>query len=482
MVAAGGSSLLKRAFTGTAWAAVDRFLTLVVRFFVNLALAWLLSPADFAFVGILAVFVAVSTTLLDSGFGAALIREPEPSVSDYSTVFYWNLTVSVLLCFLLWFIAPAIASWMSLPVLSPVLRGLSLGLVADAFCLIPANRLRKQLEFRTLAVANLASLAVAAGAAVGAAYMGWGVWALVILQVVTSFVRAILLWILARWVPSGRMSLASLRKLFSYGGYMFAASMLQEICNNIQGVVIGRISPLQVGFFDQAQKLDRITSYSLPNILVQVLFPVYSSMASDLRRMASAVASNIRLVSFAVIPLLAFLLVVSQPLIHFLYGSKWLPSVPYFRIFCLAGVFVCLQNINFYAVASAGFSRQLFWWSIYKWSALLALILFGSRWGAVGICWGMLLSSFNIWLVNALLVSRYVGLGFGRQLVALIPPLLAVIVAFGVIMSLHSFFPGLPVWLLAVILLAVYALVAVIFRFRAISDIAAIRSSISSRL
>ncbi|MDE7469873.1 MAG: oligosaccharide flippase family protein, partial [Paramuribaculum sp.] len=134
MVVAGDRSLLKRAFTGTAWVAVDRLLTLAVRFVVTLVLAWLLSPADFACVGILAVFVAVSTTLLDSGFGAALIRESDPSQTDYSSVFYWNLSVAVIMCLLLWLIAPAVGSSMSLLYLSSFMRGLSFGLFADALC------------------------------------------------------------------------------------------------------------------------------------------------------------------------------------------------------------------------------------------------------------------------------------------------------------------------------------------------------------
>ena len=476
MVVAGDRSLLKRAFTGTAWVAVDRLLTLAVRFVVTLVLAWLLSPADFACVGILAVFVAVSTTLLDSGFGAALIRESDPSQTDYSSVFYWNLSVAVIMCLLLWLIAPAVGSWMSIPSLSSVMRGLSFGLIADALCLIPANRLRKLLAFRTLAIVNLASLAVGGGAAVGAAYMHFGVWALVVLQVVTSFVKAALLWVFARWLPSARFSAGALRTLFSYGGFMFAASMLQEICNNIQGVVIGRISPLQVGFFNQAEKLNQITSYTLPNILVQVLFPVYSSMASDLNRLASAVESNVRLVAFAVIPLLTALFVVSEPLIHFLYGTKWLPAVPYFRIFCIAGCFVCLQNINFYAVASAGFSRQLFWWSIYKWSVLLVLILFGSRWGAVGICWGMVISSLNIWLVNALLVSRYVGFRFSHQLRAVLPALGAAVFSFTLIIIIKWFCDSVSLWVLAVILLAIYLLIARLLQFRALDEVTSILS------
>lgn len=470
-----------RAATATVWAAVDRFGVMAVQFVANMVLAWLLSPADFAVIGILAVFIAVSNSLLDGGFGAALIQKQKPTGSDYTTVFYFNAAVSVILYGVLYAAAPAIAAWFAIPVLGPVLRVLGLVLIANAFCIIPATRLRKRLSFRQLSIVSLVSALSGGVVAVLLALRGDGVWALVALQLVAATVRCILLWAVTRWSLSAGFSMRSLRSLFGFGGYMFAAGLLQETCNNIQGAVIGRFAPLSVGYFNQARKLDQVTSYTLPNVLVQVLFPVYSSFSGDSRRLAAVLASNVRLVSLLVMPLLCVLAILAEPLIALIYTDKWLPAVPYFRIFCVAGLTASLQNINFYAVAAAGRSRQLFAWSLYKWPMLLIFIFIGKIWGVTGICWGMTAGAANIYLVNAALASKYVGYGVGAQMADILPPLLTSLAGLGIAMSVNMFVPEIPAAVIASGFTLFYLLVAATFRFRGIADLRGVLKMLKNR-
>lgn len=460
-----------KAATGTIWAAIDRFGVMAVQFVANMVLAWLLSPADFAVIGILVVFIAVSNSLLDGGFGSALIQKDKPTERDYSTVFYFNAAVSVVVYGALYASAPAISAWFAIPVLGPVLRVLGLVLIANAFCIIPATRLRKQLAFKRLAVVSVASATAGGVIGISLALRGAGVWALVALQVVSASVRAILLWVVAQWSLRGGFSMRSLRSLFGFGGYMFASGILQEMCNNIQGAVIGRFAPLSVGYFNQARKLDQVASYTLPNVLVQVLFPVYSSLSGNSRRMAAVLAANVRLVSLLVMPLLCVLAIMAEPLIGLIYTDKWLPAVPYFRIFCVAGLTASLQNINFYAVAAAGHSRELFAWSLYKWPMLLIFIFIGKIWGVTGICWGMTAGAVNIYLVNAALASKYVGYSVGAQMADIRGPLLTSLSGLGMAMAVDMFFPVIPAGVTAMSFAFYYLLMAATFRFRGIADL-----------
>ena len=467
------SDIGKSAVTGTIWVTIDRFSYMFMQFIVNLILARLLMPDDFGAVGMLAIFISVSYTLIDGGFGSALIQKKEPTNIDYSTIFYWNLSFSLFLYLILFGCAPFIADYFKMPILQGVLRMTGLILIINSFIIIQNNRLRKQLAFKKLALVNFSSYLIASITAITMAYRGYGVWSLVALQLVQGGCSAAILWFITRWKPNWCFSVASLRELFGFGGYLLAANILQEICKNLQGVLIGHnFSVTQMGYYTQAYKLDNVVSYSIPQIFVQVMFPVYSSVQDDRERLKNMVAMNIRIISLCVFPFTGILIILAEPLITLLFGAKWLPSVPYFQILCVGGFFVSLQNINFYAVASQGKSRSLFNWSFYKWLMLILLMLVGMNWGMHGLLWGMVLSSLNIYLVNAYLVSKYIGYSIGKQLLSICPVALSVAISVGIALFLLEEF-HFPFILDAVVFLIIYLSICVTFKLIVFSEVAA---------
>ncbi len=407
----------KKAVKGAFWASVDKVSSMVIQFAVNLILARLLLPDDFGAIGLLTIFIVVSGTLVDGGFASALIQKKDATQTDFSTVFFWNLGLSTFLYVVLFVAAPWIADFYHIPLLCNILRVLGLSLIINAFRLIPINKLTKELAFKKLALIHLTTYIASAALAIYMAYRGAGAWSLVAFTLAQGGMSGILFWLFSDWRPTLEFSWSSFKRLFSFGGYILAANVLQQISQNVQGLIIGRkFSSTQMGYYSQAQKLDSVFSYSVPQVIVSVMYPVYSQIQDDLERLRSVLAMNLRVISYLIFPMLALLAFMAEPLITGLYGDKWLPSVPYFRIFCVGGIFVCLQNLNFYAVASVGKSRQLFLWSLYKWSCLLAFLLIGMQFGMYGILWGVVLSQFNIFCVNAWLASRHVGLTVVAQL------------------------------------------------------------------
>ncbi len=407
----------KKAVKGAFWASVDKISSMVIQFAVNLILARLLLPDDFGAIGLLTIFIVVSGTLVDGGFASALIQKKDATQTDFSTVFFWNLGLSTFLYVILFVAAPWIADFYHIPLLCNILRVLGLSLIINAFRLIPINKLTKELAFKKLALIHLTTYIASAALAIYMAYRGAGAWSLVAFTLAQGGLSGILFWLFSDWRPTLEFSWPSFKRLFSFGGYILAANVLQQISQNVQGLIIGRkFSSTQMGYYSQAQKLDSVFSYSVPQVIVSVMYPVYSQIQDDLERLRSVLAMNLRVISYLIFPMLALLAFMAEPLITGLYGDKWLPSVPYFRIFCVGGIFVCLQNLNFYAVASVGKSRQLFLWSLYKWSCLLAFLLIGMQFGMYGILWGVVLSQFNIFCVNAWLASRHVGLTVVAQL------------------------------------------------------------------
>ena len=453
-------SLSSKVLSGTIWASFDKFGTVLLQFSVNLVLARLLTPSDYGCIGMLAIFLVVSQVLVDGGFGSALIQKKEPTQADYSTIFFWNLFFACFLYGTLFLLSPWIASYFKMPLLSDVLKVLGIILIINSLGIIQNNRLRKQLAYKKISLVNISSFFIASLVGIYLAYRGWGVWSLVAMQLTNALVNANMLWLVTRWHPSCIFSFGTLRELFKFGGYLLASNILQEICKNLQGLIIGRkFSSTEMGLYSQAKKLDDVACLTLPNVIMQVMFPLFSQLQNDLKQMKNTLDMSIQIISFVTFPLIAILILVAHPMICFLYGNKWEGAIPYFQILCVGGLFACLQNVNYYAVAALGKSKPLFRWSFYKWGMLFVLLLSGMHWGIHGILWGMVISSLNIYVVNALLVSKCCHYPFVEQLKRLFPIFcLSFLVA--VFVQLFNRWIFLPFGVNIVIYITIYMMIA----------------------
>lgn len=465
---------------GAVWATIDRFGTMAIQFTVNLILARLLVPEDFGIVGMLAIFIAVSQTLIDGGFGSALIQKKNPTQTDYSTIFYWNLGFSSFLYLILFISSPLIAKFFGMPLLSAIMKVIALNLIITGIFTIQRTRLQKELAFKTIAIVNLSSYIIGSISAIIFAKNGFGPWSLVWFQIISGSSSIVILWAITGWLPSRVFSFQAMKKLIGFGGFILAANILQAICQNIQGLIIGKcFSATQMGYYSQAYKLDQVSSYSIPQVIVQVMYPVYSSLQDDRMRLNAMVLMNMRVVSFIVYPILAVLILIAHPLIDLLYGDKWLPSVPYFRILCVGGFFVALQNLNFYAVAAVGKSRSLFNWSFYKWGFLLSALTIGMTIGMYGILWAMVLSSANIFITNAYLAQRHLGLRIWAQLRNILP-IVATVAASTLAGALIDYNGGHP-FIGMVVAISAYLILSYFLKLQAFADTRQIAGKILSR-
>lgn len=474
-------SLGKKTASGFLWSFLEKVGGMGLQFGVNIAMTRLLLPSDFGAVGVLEIFIAVSQTLMDGGLTSALIQKKNPSEKDYSSVFFFNVALALLLYLALFISAPFIAQYYHIPSLTLLVRALSVIIITSALGVVQINILKKQLNFRTIALVNIIAYGIASPFAIYAAAKGYGPWALIILMVGNSALATAIFWCRTRWRPSAVFSLESLKGLFAFGGYFLGANILQDIARNLQGVIIGRrFSTVQMGLYSQAYKLDRISSYTLPQIIVQVLYPVYSSLQDDREEFARMLKSSVRIVAFIIFPLMGALILTAKDVIYILYGERWMAVVPYFRILCVAGFFVCLQNVTFYAVAAQGKSRQLFLWSFYKWGFLIAILCASMFLGMEALLWGMAISAFNIYMVNAVLASRYTDYKLHSQLLDILKIFIPVAASLGVASltspSLHpwSMDPQIPVPSLIIsfpVFLACYLLFSYLLKSEPLQEI-----------
>lgn len=455
---------------GILWSAIDRFGVVLLQFVINLVLARLLTPDDFGLVGMILIFVVVSQTLIDSGFGSALIQKLNPTQTDYSTVFWWNLLFSILLYAIIHLIASGVASFFHNHELAPLLRVIALVVIINSFSLVQKARLKKSLSFDKIAITDIISYSISAVIAFYLAKRGMGAWSLVFMQISNAFISAILFWSVAQWTPSWSFSLTSLKNLFSYGGFLLIANMMQDVCTHIQGVVIGRnFSAAHTGLYTQAKKMDEVASMTIPAIFCNVLFPVYSEHQNDKKQLCEILGKNTRLVAFIVFPLMMLLIIIAEPLFNMLYGEKWLDAVPYFQILCIGGFFSAVYNLHYYAVAAIGKSKAMFYWGCYKWGVLLLLLVIGASLNMTAVLFAMVISNFNIYITNALLARHYIKYDLSTQIKDIIPIFSCALITGGIVYLLYIY-TSLHWILTSIVFLICYFVICYIFQIKAMAE------------
>ena len=455
------------------WSGIQRFGTMGISFISNMVLARLLTPEDFGCIGMLAIFITVSNTFVDGGFGSALIQKKEPTQRDYSTIFWWILFLSIVLYGVLYVGAPYISQFYRIPLLSSVLRVQGIVLIIHALNIIQSNQLRKRLNFKKLAVVNVVSQLVGVTVAIVTAWSGWGVWALVAQQIVASSMTSLLLWTLNRWMPDLCFSMESFKQLFGFGSFILCSNLINTICNNVQGLLIGRFfNPAIMGYYTQARKLEEVASHSFSSVIDQVSYPVLSKFQSDNDAMQNVLKKMVLMLSFVTFPLMLILVLIAEPLITLLYCVKWLSCVPYFQILCVAGIAICLQGIHYYAVASKGKSKDLFVWTIIKRIIGLAILVGGMYLGGIkGLLWGCSIGSWVIFISNAYLVDKHINYTLLQQGKDLLPILLVSLKAFvvgnilGDILLCNIYLKALIV---GISYLLTYIVISYIFKVRAL--------------
>ena len=404
------------------WVAFQRFGTMGLSFVSNIILARILTPDDFGCIGLLAIFIALSNTFIDGGFGAALIQEENPTHKDTSTIFFWNICLSFALYAAIYFSAPLIASFYEKPILSKLLQVQALILITNALSVVPRSILRKRLQFNHLAIIDLSASIVGVSTGIILAYNEWGVWSLVAYQLTTTLCQVIGLWYICQWHPSLEFNLQSFKSLFKFGSYLLVSDLINSFCDNIQGLVIGKqFSSTTMGYYSQARKLEEVPTTSLTYVISQVVFPVFSKIKENKESLQTVHKQCIHAAAYINIPLMVLLIIIAQPIIFILLTEKWVASIPFFQILCLSGAVNSLQSINYHLYVAKGHSKSMFKWNLFKRSIGVTLILLGAMIGIEGLLWGMVIGFWITYIVNAYLAGKTTGYTLSQQIHDLIP-------------------------------------------------------------
>lgn len=453
-------NLKQKAASGIMWTALQKYSTMFISFVSGIILARLLTPHDYGCIGMLSIFMVLAESFIDGGFGSALIQKKCPTQEDYSTIFYWNLGMAVLMYAVLFFCAPPIARFYDIPLLCDVLRVQGLILFVYAFNIVQRNQLRKKLNFKVLSIVTITTSLIALSVTIFMAYKGCGVWALVVQHLITAAIPAIVFWLFIKWRPTWTFSWKSFKELFSFGFYMFLTHLLNSFGQHIQGLLIGRVyNPSTMGYYSKALGVERLASTSVSSIMTQVTYPLYAEAQDDSKMLINILKRLTMTLSYITFPLMFILILLAKPIFIVLYSERWLSSVPYFQVLCLAGLANCLMSVNLQTISAIGESKVMFIWTVIKRTIGIAAIVLGLIWfGMKGLLVGIIINNYFSYFVNISLVSKYIGYKWTQQLLDIMPIIIASVLS-AIISYLSGCFLHLNMYLDGLVKLVVYLLI-----------------------
>lgn len=372
------------------WNTIDKFSSQVLYAITGIVLANVVSKEEFGIVGAILVFQAFASLLIDSGFSTALIQRKNPSNTDYSTVFWFNMCVSVALYAVLWFCAPWIdALFHAGGRLIPLSRVMFLTFILNAAAIVQTNRLMKQMTVKMVAVSNVIGLTVSGIVGVWLALSGYGAWAIVWQSIVLAAVKSGILWFSSSWKPGVEFSMSSLRSIFSVGAGVMASSFLNTIFQNIYSFIIGaHYNLVQLGNYSQADKWSKMGVMSLSQVFTASFLPLLSAKQDDRREYERMMSKTNRFTSYITFFAMGLLLVCSTQIFHIFFGTKWDSAILMFQLLVVRGIFTVITTLYNNYIISCGASRKYVYSEIVKdvstVVAIAVTIPFGITWLVAG--------------------------------------------------------------------------------------------------
>lgn len=418
-------SLKQKTFKGTIWSAVEAFSVQGIQFVVMIFMARLLMPSDYGIVGMIAIFIAVCNSFINGGFSLALIRKQDRTAIDESSIFYFNIIVGILLYTLLFFCAPLIAQFYDEPLLTPVTRAVGLRLFFGSLSIVQNSLYSLRIDFKTQARASISGAAVSGIAGLSLAFLGFGVWALVIQQIVGQVINTSLLWFFSPWRPIRAFSFSSLKKMFGFGSKMLLSGLLDTIYRNIYSLIIGKVfSASYLGFYSRASGFSQLVSSNLTSIIQRVTYPVLCTLQNNDGSLRDGYSRMMRVTAFIIFPLMCGMAAVAKPMVVTLVGEKWLFSSVLLVPICLASMWYPIHAMNLNLLQVKGRSDLFLRLEIIKKVQGASVLFISVPLGLVAMCWFGLFNSFVALIINTYYTGKLINLGFFHQMRELFPTLI----------------------------------------------------------
>lgn len=414
-----------RVITSLLWKFMERGGTQGIQFIVQIVLARLLVPKDYGIIALISIFIVIANVFVQSGFNTALIQKKDADEVDFSSVFYLSLFVAGLLYLILFFTAPLVADFYNIHQITLVLRVLSITLFFGAFNSIQNALVSRNMQFKMLFYSSLGAILVSGAVGIVLAYMGLGVWALVVQQLTNQFMITVIMWFTVRWRPKLIFSFERVKGLFSYGWKLLASSLIDNLYMNLQSLIIGKIyNPSMLGFYNRGDQFPKVIVSNINGSIQSVMLPALASEQDNRKRIKDMVRRSIVTSSFVLFPMMCGLAVTAEPLVKILLTNKWLPCVPFLQIFCASYALWPIHTANLQAINALGRSDIFLKLEVIKKIIGLTILVISIHFGIYAIAIGTLVSGIISTFINAYPNLKLFNYSYKEQLKDIMPSLL----------------------------------------------------------
>lgn len=418
-------SLKQQALSGMFWTFAQQFGSQLISFVVSIILARLLLPSDFGIIAVFSVLMAIGNVLIESGLTNSLIRSSQTDDSDLSTVFYFNIVISIIVYFLLLLIAPWVSIFFKIPQLTNIIRIYAIVLPVGAFSAIQRTLLTKRLDFKTQLKVQIPSLLIGGILGIAFALSGFGVWSLVYMAITQSALSSLQFWLYSKWRPKKVFDRGKFHFHFSFGYKLALSGLLDIIFQNIYTIVIGKFfNSTQLGYYNKANSMQQLPINSITIPLNRLTYPLFAKIQNDDERLKNVYRQLMKMVIFLIAPLMTMLGVMAEPMFRFLITEKWLPAVPYFQILCIAGILYPIHAYNLNILQVKGRSDLFLKLEIIKKILTAVMVTLTLKYGIIALLWGRVVSSFIGLIINCHYSGKYLQYNVWKQLSDLLPSFL----------------------------------------------------------
>lgn len=459
---------------GLYWSFFNQFTNYGMQFCVGIVMARLLSPSDYGITALPAVFMAVALILQNAGLADALVRKKDLTEEDLSTSFYYSIAVGVFLYVVLFLTAPLIADFYNTPVLVPLIRFTALSFLWGPLSTPQSVIMKRRLDFKTPTKISIITRVFSACVGIGMAFMGYGLWALVVSGVLASFLGLILNWYAVRWLPKTGWSKKSFKYLWDYGNKMMASGLLETLYQNIAPVFIGKFySPAELGVYNRAHGYAMMPSQNITGVIQSVTFPVLSKMQNDNEALAHNYRRMLKATAFIIFPTMMMLSALAHPLVITLVTAKWESCVILLQIICFQLMWYPVHAINLNLLQVKGRSDLFLRLEIIKKIMGVSILTITLPHGLIIFCCGSLVSSLIALVINTYYTGKLINVGYFKQMRDLLPIVLLGLVMFAIIHLSNYLISNMLLQIICGGILGaiVYIGGAILFKFSELDDV-----------
>lgn len=429
----------KRVFSNMIWRMAERLGAQGVTLILSIILARILDPEAYGLTALVTVFTVILQVFIDSGFGNALIQKKESDDLDFSSVFYFNLTLGVFLYVIMFFSAPLIADFYEKPELVAIVRVMSITLVISGLKNVQQAYVSKKMIFKKFFFSSLGGTVGAAIIGIVLALLGYGVWALVIQNLFNTTVDTIILWITVKWRPKKMFSFKRLRLMFGFGWKLLLTSIINTVFNNVRQLIIGKVySSENLAFYNKGKQFPNIIVSNIINLSIDsVLLPALAEQQDNKIVIKNMTRRALKVSTFLVAPMMIGLAAMANSLVPFLLKDKWIPAIPFLQIFCLTFLFQPIQTSNFNSLKAIGRSDMFLRINIVNRCIDFVLILISIRMGVIYIALSFLISSLISQFIIMKPNSDLLGYRIREQIFDILPSFIIALIMGGFVYSVN---------------------------------------------